>query len=272
VRDNRKDICREVCTNSDYYQLRGVLCDCKKPIDVDVEIHEEFLMPLLLTLVTDELVIDNKKILFNNSNVSFGEVIDDSFVNNSVIVRPINISLVNVSTNVSLNMSNVSFGEVIDDSFVDDLFINQSLNVSANFSEENLTNEFIDDSTNEIIVQLTSLSGDLLMPVYDSYNSRVTSYFFGGSKLLFTKTSESAEFVHQDILGSNRLVSNISGGAVGYFKSLPFGQELINSANQTFTFSGKTFDEDYYYFNARYYDPDLGRFTSIDPIKENIRP
>jgi len=39
---------------------------------------------------------------------------------------------------------------------------------------------------------------------------------------------------------------------------------------ERFSFTGKELDEELYYFNARYYDPNLGRFTSVDPVKDNL--
>jgi RHS repeat-associated protein len=43
-------------------------------------------------------------------------------------------------------------------------------------------------------------------------------------------------------------------------------QTAENNNSNRFSFSGKELDEiDQYYFNARYYDPEIGRFTSPDP-------
>ncbi len=86
--------------------------------------------------------------------------------------------------------------------------------------------------------------------------SEETTYFYAGSKLLASKDSSGVKYHYQDRLGSD-----INS------KSLPFGQSL--KIENRFSFTGKELDEDLYYFNARYYDPNLGRFTSVDPVKDN---
>ncbi len=80
-----------------------------------------------------------------------------------------------------------------------------------------------------------------------------TTYFYAGSKLLASKDSSGLNYHYQDRLGSD--VDS---------KSLPFGQSL--KIGERFSFTGKELDEDLYYFNARYYDSSLGRFTSVDPV------
>ena len=57
---------------------------------------------------------------------------------------------------------------------------------------------------------------------------------------------------------------------VGEFKSLPFGEEILNTADNKFTLTGKELDSELYYFGARYYDVNTGRFTSVDPVKPTL--
>ena len=77
-------------------------------------------------------------------------------------------------------------------------------------------------------------------------------YFYANSKLI----AVNEEYKYQDRLGSD-----IES------KSLPFGQPL--EIENRYSFTGKELDKDLVYFGARYYDPNLGRFTSVDPVKEN---
>ncbi|QYJ68239.1 RHS repeat domain-containing protein [Flavobacterium litorale] len=55
---------------------------------------------------------------------------------------------------------------------------------------------------------------------------------------------------------------------------LPFGETLVdehnNSHNTPFKFNGKEFDEETgnYYYSARYYDPKMSIFISVDPLVE----
>ncbi|MBT3281347.1 MAG: hypothetical protein HN374_00065 [Cryomorphaceae bacterium] len=80
-----------------------------------------------------------------------------------------------------------------------------------------------------------------------------TTYFYAGSKLVASKNDDIVKYHYQDRLGSD--VDS---------KSLPFGQLL--KEGERFSFTGKELDSDLYYFNARYYDSNLGRFTSVDPV------
>ena len=76
-------------------------------------------------------------------------------------------------------------------------------------------------------------------------------------------------YYSQDRLGSTRVKTDSEGEVVGEFKSLPFGQEVVNR-DIKFAFTGKELDSSgLYYFGARYYDPNLGRFTSVDPVGDN---
>ncbi len=77
-------------------------------------------------------------------------------------------------------------------------------------------------------------------------------YYYAGSKLIAVND----EYKYEDRLGSD-LES----------RGLPFGQAL--DVNNRFSFTGKELDQDLYYFNARYYSPELGKFTSVDPVRDN---
>jgi len=83
-----------------------------------------------------------------------------------------------------------------------------------------------------------------------------TSYFYAGDKLISSKDSSGITYHYK-----NRLGSDINS------KSLPFGQSL--KVDSRFSFTGKELDKNLYYFGARYYDSNFGRFTSVDPIKDN---
>jgi len=77
-------------------------------------------------------------------------------------------------------------------------------------------------------------------------------------------------------LGSISSVVNAGGTAVAGYDNYPFGKELRSSvsgdADSRFKFGAKEFDTqlnlDLYYFEARFYRPDVGRYLSPDPIRE----
>ena len=81
-------------------------------------------------------------------------------------------------------------------------------------------------------------------------------------------------YYHTDHLGSIRAVSNSNGNIVGLYTYDPFGnviQEVSYPDADRLRFTGKRLDATgLYYFNARYYDPTLGRFISADPARQGL--
>ena len=75
-------------------------------------------------------------------------------------------------------------------------------------------------------------------------------------------------FKVSDRLSSDRLTLQ-NEAVVAESNILPYGQQLKNS-NVKFGFTGKELDDtNNYYFNARYYDFDSGKFLGVDPVSDN---
>ncbi len=74
-----------------------------------------------------------------------------------------------------------------------------------------------------------------------------------------------------DHLGSARVVIDSAGTIKDKYHYLAFGSplDMTTSTGQPNKYTGKTYDMDagmnLYYYGARYYDSELGRFTQVDP-------
>jgi len=79
-------------------------------------------------------------------------------------------------------------------------------------------------------------------------------------------------FHHTDHLGSTELITDAAGMVAWSANYEAFGSVSRSNGTLTFTpsFTGKQLDADtgLYYFNARWYDPNLGRFISEDPARD----
>ena len=103
-------------------------------------------------------------------------------------------------------------------------------------------------------------------PLRDS--NGVKKFIYAGSSIIASVEGSEIKYYHQGRL-SNRIITDFSGNKENEFKSLPFGQKIENSGVD-YPFTGKEEDESsLYYFGARYYDDNLGRFVSVDPVREN---
>jgi len=80
-------------------------------------------------------------------------------------------------------------------------------------------------------------------------------------------------FYHTDHLGSTVLVTDESGQQVWSAEYTPFGKlsSVDGELDHVTQFTGKDLDEDtgLYYFNARWIDPELGRFISEDSLAQD---
>lgn len=81
-------------------------------------------------------------------------------------------------------------------------------------------------------------------------------------------------YYHPDHLGSSSYITNLDGEVVQHIEYVPFGEvfmeERNNIWNTPYLFNAKEFDEEtgLYYYGARYYDPRLGLFLSVDRYAE----
>ncbi|MCO5050791.1 MAG: pre-toxin TG domain-containing protein [Verrucomicrobiae bacterium] len=87
-----------------------------------------------------------------------------------------------------------------------------------------------------------------------------------------TSTNYVGYFYHQDHLGSSSVLSDYAGNLKELSVWYPFGRTQTNNPTAAFKvsnkFTGQVQDEEtgLYYYNARYYDPELGRFIQADTI------
>ena len=95
------------------------------------------------------------------------------------------------------------------------------------------------------------------------------SNVYANGQLLATYANNKTYFALNDWLGSKRVVTNYDGTVAQMCMNLPFGDELICSANDLSEqhFTGQIHDQESGndYFNARYYSNSTGRFLSPDP-------
>ena len=79
-------------------------------------------------------------------------------------------------------------------------------------------------------------------------------------------------YYHPDHLGSSSYITNLDGEVAQHIEYVPFGEVFIEERNNTwntpYLFNAKEFDENtgMYYFGARYYEPRLSVWMSVDPL------
>jgi RHS repeat-associated protein len=96
--------------------------------------------------------------------------------------------------------------------------------------------------------------------VYDEHNARV--------RCTGIRPSSTLIYLHSDHLGSISVATNSAGGVLSSQEYDPWGKIRSGGVPQTklnYT-AQKRDDTGLLYYNARYYDPVLGRFVSPDSI------
>lgn len=103
-------------------------------------------------------------------------------------------------------------------------------------------------------------NSDLSNPLEKNY------YLFLGTKRVARDCNGKISYYYTDHIGSTRAVQ--TGGSVTRLDYVPFGEDF-RPASERYKFTGKEddFTTGLYYFNARYYDPAIGRFITEDPAK-----
>ena len=109
-----------------------------------------------------------------------------------------------------------------------------------------------------------------LVHVDEATDNKQTDYLHGMGQTLARIKNGEFTYLHPDHLGSPQVGTNEAGSIAFNEYYTPFGEALLNPAandNQSgFTGHIKDKSTGLNYMQARYYDPNIGRFLSIDPV------
>jgi len=114
--------------------------------------------------------------------------------------------------------------------------------------------------------------------IYEENTTGTACYIHGPKGLLAKRTTINQQsdtyYYHTDHLGSVRLATDSSKNIVSAITYQPFGETSTEEGSEHYLFNGKEQDSTgLYYYGARYYDSDVGRFITRDSIKGKcIRP
>ncbi|MCK4644580.1 RHS repeat protein [bacterium] len=150
-----------------------------------------------------------------------------------------------------------------------------------------------DDSENETMINAILYVRNSFGEVVEEYEAKGTddftdlptsSYIFGNGKRIMSITAEDTKTYYlSDILGSNSLLTDEAGNPTMLTKYDEFGNTYYEWRKNLSTFeplnlstnygyTGKPLDKEtgLYYYGARYYNPQWGRWVSRDLFVENI--
>jgi RHS repeat-associated protein len=105
---------------------------------------------------------------------------------------------------------------------------------------------------------------------YEVKNSVVTKYYFAGATRLAVRTNGMLSYLLGDHIGSSSVTTDANGVKTASALYKAFGETRFSAGNlgTDYKFTGQREEASLgiYYFNARWMDPSLGRFTSPDSI------
>lgn len=108
---------------------------------------------------------------------------------------------------------------------------------------------------------------------YEEENGIPIKYYYAGGKKVAQDKNGVLSYFHYDHLGGVALISDENGGMIKRLAYMPYGEEALTEGtgdDPKYQFTGQEKDSTgLYYYGARYYDPHLGRFLSVDPLGDD---
>ncbi|MBI5653892.1 MAG: RHS repeat-associated core domain-containing protein [Chloroflexi bacterium] len=104
---------------------------------------------------------------------------------------------------------------------------------------------------------------------YEVTNGAATKYYYFGAQRVAMKQGSAVTYLHGDHLGSTSATSGATNSSSTYY---PFGAIRSGTLPTDYTFTGQKRDAEagLMFYNARYYDANIGRFVQADTIVPNL--
>lgn len=127
------------------------------------------------------------------------------------------------------------------------------------------------ESLQEYQTKIYIYSGTNVIYEKNLNTAQEATYVYGLAGRIARRVGDLKDYYHIDHLGSTRLITDESGNVVTEVVYEPFG-EPVTGQDAHYLFSGKERDMStgLYYYGARYYDPELGRFITRDVSRNCI--
>jgi RHS repeat-associated protein len=108
---------------------------------------------------------------------------------------------------------------------------------------------------------------------YEIENGVATKYVLAGGERIAKVAPTATSYFHKDHLGSATVLTNVNGASAEGTEYMPFGEMRSHTGTTTsnYKFTGQELDPEtgLYNYNARLYDPTLGRFISADTVVQD---
>jgi len=118
-----------------------------------------------------------------------------------------------------------------------------------------------------------SLYGDVVLET-DAGGATLASYVLGGAELLSQTRAGTTGYYLPDAQGSTRALTNGAGAVTDTYDYTAFGElfGVTGTTTNAYLYTGQEFDAltGLYSLRARYYDPEVGRFLSLDQMELQI--
>jgi RHS repeat-associated protein len=106
---------------------------------------------------------------------------------------------------------------------------------------------------------------------YEVQGTTITKYYFAGSQRIAMRANGTLTYLLGDHLGSTSIVTNASGAKISEQRYKPWGETRFTSGTlpTKYQYTGQRSEMDslgLYFYNARWYDPALGRFAQADSL------
>ncbi len=110
-------------------------------------------------------------------------------------------------------------------------------------------------------------SGGNVIYEKNTHTGKKATYVYGPTGRIAKNVDGLIQYYHRDHLGSTRLLTDESGNVRSNAEYEPFGKSTKSGeAEENHLYTGKEIDASrLYYYGARYYDPEMGRWIERDP-------